>query len=44
MTALHRTKDTAAHNMALTKAGVQSELQPFALLINFGAVREVKCF
>jgi hypothetical protein len=31
-------------NMALAKAGVQSELQPFVLLINFGAVREVKCF
>jgi hypothetical protein len=30
----------AAANMALAKAGVQSELQPFVLLINFGAVRQ----
>ena len=27
----------ATYNMALAKAGVQSELQPFVLLINFGA-------
>jgi hypothetical protein len=29
-----------AHNMGLAKAGVQSELQPFVLLIIFGAVRQ----
>jgi YVTN family beta-propeller protein len=28
------------YNMALAKAGVQWELQPFVLLINFGAVRQ----
>jgi hypothetical protein len=33
----------AAGNMALAKAGMQWQLQPFVLLINFGAVREVKC-
>ena len=27
-------------NKGLAKAGVQSELQPFVLLINFGAVRQ----
>lgn len=35
-----RQKSRAAANMALAKAGVQSELQPFVLLINFGAVRQ----
>ena len=31
---------TATANMGLAKAGIQSELQPFVLLINFGAVRQ----
>jgi hypothetical protein len=33
-----RTDGKTTANMALAKAGVQSELQPFMLLINFGAV------
>ncbi|GEM_PF-3993179 len=44
MTDLTDKTKTPTANMALAKAGVQSVLQPFVLLINFGAVREVKCF